>query len=81
VFCFPAWEKTNSRAAGPHPRAWNHEFIDLPEVKGQRQPTHSSETMKAIAAGSEGRERMLYVFLGATGLRFGKYGADTFSYF
>jgi integrase len=55
-----------------HPRTWNHEFMDLPEVRDQRQPTHSSETMKAIAAGSEGRERMLYVLLGATGLRFGE---------
>jgi hypothetical protein len=33
---------------------------------------HSSETMKTIAAGSEGRELMLYVLLGATGLRFGE---------
>ena len=55
-----------------HPRTWNHEFMDLPEVRDQWQPTHSSETMKAIAAGSEGRERMLYVLLGATGLRFGE---------
>ena len=53
----------------------------------QRQPTHSSETMKAIASGSEGRERMLYVLLGAAGLRFGeafgleidKHIADDFS--
>jgi hypothetical protein len=42
------------------------------QVRDQRQPIHSSETMKAIAAGSEGRERMLYVLLGATGLRFGE---------
>ena len=55
-----------------HPRKWNHEFIDLPEVRDQRQPVHSSETMKAIAAGSEGRELMLFVLLGATGLRFGE---------
>lgn len=55
-----------------HPRTWNHEFMDLPEVRDQWQPTHSSETMKAIAAGSEGRERMLYVLFGATGLRFGE---------
>jgi hypothetical protein len=55
-----------------HPRKWNHEFIDLPEVRDQRQPVHSSETMRAIAAGSEGRELMLFVLLGATGLRFGE---------
>jgi integrase len=55
-----------------HPRTWNHEFIDLPEVKNQRQPTHTSEAMKAIVASSQGRERMLYTLLGATGLRLGE---------
>ena len=55
-----------------HPRTWSHEFIDLPEVKNQRQPTHTSEAMKAIVASSQGRERMLYTLLGATGLRLGE---------
>jgi integrase len=55
-----------------HARKWNHEFMDLPEIKNQRQPAHSSETMTAIAAGSEGREQMLYVFLGTTATRFGE---------
>ncbi len=55
-----------------HPRTWNHEFMDLPEVRNQRQPTHSSDTMTAIAAGSEGRERMLYALLGAAAIRFGE---------
>jgi Phage integrase family len=55
-----------------HPRTWNHEFMDLPEVKNQRQPSHSGETMTAIAASSKGREQMLYVLLGASGLRFGE---------
>ena len=55
-----------------HPRTWNHEFIDLPEVKDQRQPTFTSEAMKAITARSEERERMLYVLLGAAGMRIGE---------
>jgi integrase len=55
-----------------HPRTWNHDFIDLPEVKNQRQPTHTSEAMSTIAVSSEGRERMLYVLLGATGMRIGE---------
>src|ERR1700751_3009542 len=46
--------------------------MDLPEIKNQRQLAHSSETMKAIAASSDGREQMLYVLLGATGMRFGE---------
>jgi integrase len=45
---------------------------DILARHNQWQPVHSSETMKAIAVGSEGRERMLYVLLGATGLRFGE---------
>jgi integrase len=55
-----------------YPRTWNHDFIDLPEVKIQRQPTHTTESMTAIAVGSKGRERMLYVLLGATGMRIGE---------
>jgi integrase len=55
-----------------HPRTWNHEFIDLPEVKDQRQPTFTSEAMKTITARSEERERMLYVLLGAAGMRIGE---------
>jgi integrase len=55
-----------------HPRTWNHEFIDLPEIKDQRRPAHSSETMTAIVASSEGREQMLYILLGATADRFGE---------
>jgi integrase len=46
--------------------------MDLPEVKNQLQPAHSSETMKAIVAGSKGREQMPSVLLGASGLRFGE---------
>ena len=62
----------NENGEQVHPRTWNHEFIDLPEVKNQRQPTFTSEVMKAIAGGSEGREQMLFVLLGATGMRIGE---------
>jgi integrase len=55
-----------------YPRTWNHDFIDLPEIRNQRQPTFSEDVMKIIAAGSEGRERMLFVLLGATGMRIGE---------
>jgi integrase len=70
-----------------HPRKWNHGFMDLPEIKNQRQPVHSSEAMNAIVAASEGREQMLLVLLGAGGMRFaealgievGKHISDGFS--
>jgi len=51
----------NENGERVHPRTWNHEFIDLPEVKDQRQPTFTSVMMKAIAGGSKGREQMLFV--------------------
>jgi len=62
----------NENGEAVHPRTWNHEFMDLPEIKNQRQPAHSSETMTAIVVGSEGREQMLYVLLATTGTRFGE---------
>jgi Phage integrase family len=62
----------NENGEEVHPRTWNHEFMDLPEVKNQRQPSHSVDTMTAIAAGSKGREQMLYVLLAASGMRFGE---------
>jgi hypothetical protein len=62
----------NENGEEVHPRTWNHEFMDLPEVKSQPQPSHSGDTMSAIAAGSKGREQMLYVLLGASGMRFGE---------
>lgn len=55
-----------------HPRTWNHEFIELPEVSNQRQPTFTSAVMEAIAGGSKGREQMLFILLGATGMRIGE---------
>ena len=61
----------NENGERVHPRTWNHEFIDLPEVKDQRQPTFTSAVMEAIAGGSKGREQMLFVLLGATGMRIG----------
>ena len=33
----------NENGERVHPRTWNHEFIDLPEVKNQRQPTFTSD--------------------------------------
>ena len=62
----------NENGEQVHPRTWNHEFIDLPEIRDQRQPTFTSEAMKAITARSEEREQMLYVLLGATGMRVGE---------
>jgi integrase len=54
------------------PRKWNHEFIDLPIVERQHQPTFSSETMTAIVQKAYGQERVLLALLAGTGLRIGE---------
>jgi integrase len=53
-------------------RKWNHEFIDLPEVKNQRTPTFMGDEITQIIAAAEGHFRVLYAFLAGTGLRVGE---------
>lgn len=55
-----------------YPRKWNHEFIDLPEVKDQKTPSFTSEELSTTVASSDGQYRILYILLGATGLRIGE---------
>jgi len=62
----------NENGEQVYPRTWNHDFIDLPEIRNQRQPTFSEGLMKIIATNSKGRERVLFVLLGATGVRIGE---------
>ncbi len=62
----------NENGEAIHSRTWNHEFMDLPEVRNQRQPSHSSEALTAIVSASQGREQMLYVLLGGSGMRHGE---------
>ncbi len=52
-----------------YPRVWNNEFIDMPDLSKQAQPTLTPE-MLAIALVA--RDRILYAFLAATGLRIGE---------
>jgi len=54
------------------PRKWNHEFMDLPVVEDQHQPTFTSETMSAIAQKADWQERVLYACSQGTGLRIGE---------
>jgi integrase len=54
------------------PRKWNHEFLDIPLVENQRQPTFSAETMSTIVENAEGQEQVLYALLAGTGLRVGE---------
>jgi len=62
----------NDRGEEIYVRKWNHEFIDLPEIKNQRKPSVSSEEVGAIFAAAEGEFRMLYALLAGTGMRIGE---------
>jgi integrase len=54
------------------PRKWNHDFIDMPVVANQRQPTFNAETMSAIVEKANGQEQVLYALLAGSGLRVGE---------
>lgn len=54
------------------PRKWDSEFMDLPIIKQQRQPTFTPDTVSAIVNRSDGQERMLFALLAGTGLRVGE---------
>jgi len=53
------------------PRKWNHDFLDIPVVENQYQPSFSAETMSAIVEKADGQERVLYALLAGTGFRIG----------
>ena len=55
-----------------YPRKWNHEFLDLPEVKNQKQPAFTCEVMNGIIDRSKGQLQILYTLAGAAGLRIGE---------
>ncbi len=55
-----------------YPRTWNHDYIDLPEVKNQHRPVFASEETTAVVANATCHYQMLYALLAGTGLRIGK---------
>jgi integrase len=62
----------NEQGEELYPRKWNHEFIDLPEIKNQNTPTFSTDDVTGIVATSGGQYRVLYALLAGTGLRIGE---------
>ena len=54
------------------PQKWNHEFIGLPVIENQKQPTFTQVTMTAIVEKVAGQDQVLYALLAATGLRIGE---------
>lgn len=59
----------NDKGEPIYPVKWNHDFIDLPEVKGQRTPCFAAEEVEMIVARAEGQYQVLYALLAGTGLR------------
>jgi integrase len=55
-----------------YPRKWNHEFIDLPEVRNQRRPTFTTDVVTSLVANAEGQHSVLFALLAGTGLRIGE---------
>jgi len=62
----------NEQGEELHPRKWNHEFIDLPQVTNQRTPTFNAEDITKILAASTGDLRVLFAPLSGTGMRVGE---------
>lgn len=62
----------NEQGEELYPRKWNHEFIDLPEIKAQRTPTFTGEEVTQIVSTTEEQYRVLYSLLAGTGLRIGE---------
>jgi integrase len=54
------------------PRKWNHEFIDLPIVKNQHQPTLSQEEIEQIINNAQSWYRVCFCLLAGTGMRAGE---------
>ena len=52
-----------------YPVKWNHDFMDLPEVKDQRTPCFTAEEISRIVSKAEGQYKVLYALLAGTGLR------------
>lgn len=52
---------------GKFPRKWNDEFLDLPAIEGQRQPSTNGEGMAAILRSASGHYCVLYALLAGCG--------------
>jgi integrase len=55
-----------------YPRKWNHDFIDMPVIKKQNQPTFTSEQVENIVSTANERESVLFALLAGTGMRIGE---------
>ena len=55
-----------------YPRQWNHDFMDLPVIGKQNQPTFTPEQVGKIISVAQGHYAVLYALLAGTGMRIGE---------
>lgn len=55
-----------------YPRKWNHEFIDLPEVKDQKTPSFLAHQVTQLVQKAKDQNRLLLLLVASTGLRLGE---------
>lgn len=65
----------DDEGAPVYPRTWNHDFIDLPVVGKQHQPTFTAKHIEGIIGGAKERYAVLYALLAGTGMRIGEASA------
>src|SRR5579859_7074640 len=51
------------------PRKWNSEFLDLPTIENQKQPTISAQKLQDAISKAGASDKALYALLAGTGLR------------
>jgi len=57
----------NEDGEGLFPRKWNEEYIDAPLIDAQRQPSSTTEGVRAIVAAAKRKYQMLYALLAGCG--------------
>jgi len=55
-----------------YPHKWNHDFIDIPVIKKQNQPTFTPEQVEQTIAVANERESVFYALLAGVGMRIGE---------
>jgi integrase len=63
---------TDKNGEQVYPVKWNHDFMDLPEVKDQRTPAFTAAEISTIVSEAEGQYQLLYAVFAGTGLRAGE---------
>jgi integrase len=66
-----AWEK-NDKGEPVYSVKWDSDFMDLPEIEEQNQPSFTAAEIETIISKAEGQERLLYALLAGSGLRIGE---------